>query len=179
MRHGWIALALLTVVPAIAHAQQIGPEKLGIARTSLSIQAPARAAGVVRSGFEGAVVADSRSSPALALGGLLGGAVGFVGGFYAGALMADGDDGDDLDFLSGGVAGATIGEGLLLPLGVHVANGQRGSYLHSAAASLGIAAAGLLALEALHYDPPGAPIVLVAVPVAQLAASIAIERATD
>jgi hypothetical protein len=37
----------------------------------------------------------------------------------------------------------------------------------------------LLALETAHYDPPAAPIILVAVPIAQLAASIAIERATD
>jgi hypothetical protein len=102
-----------------------------------------------------------------------------VGGFYVGALLASDDDGDDLDVLSGGVAVATIGEGLLLPLGVHIANGSRGSYGKSALTSLGIAAAGLLALQALHYDPPGAPIVLVAVPVAQLATSIAIERATD
>jgi hypothetical protein len=62
---------------------------------------------------------------------------------------------------------------------VHLANGSRGSYTTSALASLGIAAAGLLALQAVHYDPPGAPIVLIAVPVAQIATSIAIERATD
>jgi hypothetical protein len=122
---------------------------------------------------------SSRGTPALALGGLLGGAVGIVGGFYLGAALADGEDTNDLDFLSGGVAGAAIGEGLLLPAGVHVANDSRGSYTLSAAASLGIAAAGLLALEALHYDAPGAPIVLVAVPIAQLVTSVAIERATD
>lgn len=124
-------------------------------------------------------VAESRSMPILAAGGLAGGAVGAVGGFYVGAVLASDDDDDDLEFLSGGVAVATIGEGLLLPLGVHIANGSRGSYGKSALVSLGIAAAGLLALQAVHYDPPGAPIVLVAVPVAQLATSIAIERATD
>jgi hypothetical protein len=36
-----------------------------------------------------------------------------------------------------------------------------------------------VALEAAHYDPPAAPIILIAVPIAQLMASIAIERATD
>jgi hypothetical protein len=36
-----------------------------------------------------------------------------------------------------------------------------------------------LALEAVHYDRPGAPIVLVAIPVAQIATSISVERATD
>lgn len=96
-----------------------------------------------------------------------------------GAVLADDEGEDDLDFLSGGVAGAAIGEGLLLPLGVHLANGRSGSYQTSALVSLGLAAAGLILLEAVHYDAPGAPIVLVAVPGAQLGASIAIERRTD
>ena len=122
---------------------------------------------------------EGRSAPALVAGGLAGGAVGVVAGFYIGALLASDDDNDDLDFLSGGVAGAAIGEGLLLPLGVHLANRPSGSYATSALFSLGLAAAGLLALEAVHYDRPGAPIVLVAIPVAQIATSIAVERATD
>jgi hypothetical protein len=124
-------------------------------------------------------LADSRSAPVLAAGGLIGGAVGVVGGFYVGAVLASDEDTEDLDFLSGGVAGAAIGEGLLLPLGVHIANGSRGSYATSALLSVGLAAAGLLALEAAHYDPPTSPIVLIAVPIAQIATSIAIERATD
>lgn len=122
-----------------------------------------------------AAAPEARSTAALVGGGLLGGAVGLVGGFYLGAALAD-SDGEDLDFLSGGVAGAAIGEGILLPLGVHVANGRRGDALVSSAVSLGIAAAGLLALEAAHYDPPWAPAIAVAVPVTQLVASIAIER---
>jgi hypothetical protein len=124
-------------------------------------------------------LAGSRSAPVLAAGGLIGGAVGAVGGFYVGAVLASDGDDDDLDFLSGAVAVGTIGEGLLLPLGVHIANGGRGSYATSALASLGLAAAGLLALEAAHYDPPTVPIVLIAVPIAQIATSIAIECATD
>lgn len=122
---------------------------------------------------------EAGATAALVGAGLAGGAVGAVAGFYLGALMASGDDGGDLDFLSGAVAGAAIGEGLLLPYGVHLANRKAGSYPVSALVSLGLAAAGLAALEAVHYDPPGAPIVLVAVPVAQIAASIAIERATE
>jgi hypothetical protein len=102
-----------------------------------------------------------------------------VAGFYAGALLASDDDEDDLDVVSGGVVVAAVGEGLLLPLGVHLANRRSGSYITSALVSLGLAVGGLLALEAVDYDPPGVPIILVAVPVAQIAASIAIERATD
>lgn len=167
-----VGATLLLALPATAIAQ---PDALhvgwaSVAGESFSMQTEPRTLSTL---------AESRPAPTLALGGLLGGAAGFVGGFYVGALLADGDDADDLDFLSGGVAGATIGEGLLLPLGVHLANDRQGSFLTSAAASLAIAAAGLLALQAAHYDPPAAPIVLVAVPVAQLVASIAIERATD
>lgn len=158
----WMITCLLlsVVAPIAAHAQGVAANELRIARSSPALS-------------------ESRPAPVLVSGGLVGGVVGLVGGFYVGAVLASDEDADDLDFLSGGVAGATVGEGLLLPLGVHIANGRRGSYMTSALASLGLAAAGLLALEVSHYDPPAAPIILVAVPVAQLAASIAIERATD
>jgi hypothetical protein len=168
MTGGVLAVAMAS---APAGAQELAPSELRLAWVSPS------AASLERTQLR--TVAESRSAPVLTAGGIAGGAVGFVGGFYVGALLAFDDDGDDLDFLSGGVAGATIGEGLLLPLGVNLANGGRGAYTTSALASLGIAAAGLFALQAVHYDPPGAPIVLIAVPVAQLATSIAIERATD
>lgn len=123
---------------------------------------------------------DAGTTARLAGAGILGGTIGLVSGLYLGAVMSGADDaGEDLDWLSGAVAGAAVGEGLLLPLGVHLANGGEGSWTEAAVASLGIAALGLLALEAVHYDPPGAPVILVAVPLSQLAASIAIERATD
>jgi hypothetical protein len=115
----------------------------------------------------------------MTLGGLAGGAVGLVGGFYVGAALANDDDPEDLEALAGGAVGATIGEALLLPLGVHLANGRRGSYAASALVSLGIVAGGILALQAVHYDAPGTPVILVAVPVSQIAASIGIERSTD
>jgi len=162
LRARWIAggIVLLALAPAAAMAQGGAPAELRLKWAS--------------PGF-----AQSRSTPALAAGGLIGGAAGALGGFYVGAILGSDDDDDDLDFLGTGVSVGTIGEGLLLPLGVHVANGRRGSYMSSALASLGLAAGGLLALEAAHYDPPAAPIILIAVPIAQLAASIVIERATD
>lgn len=120
-----------------------------------------------------------RATGALVAGGLAGGAVGVLGGFYIGALIGSDENNDDLDFLSTGVAGAAIGEGLLLPLGVHLANRKAGGYMASALLSLGLSAAGLLILEAVHYDSPGAPIVLLVIPLAQIGTSIAIERATE
>ena len=105
--------------------------------------------------------------------------MGVVAGLYLGAAIASDGNTEDLDVLNGAVAGAAIGEGLLLPLGVHLTNRQSGSYVISALVSLGLAAGGLLALQAAHYDPPAAPIILVAIPVAQIAASIAIQRDTD
>lgn len=121
--------------------------------------------------------AEGRSIPALAGAGLLGGALGLVAGAYVGATLAD-DDAEGFSALGGAVAGGAIGEALLLPLGVHLAGGRRGSYAASVAASLGLVGAGLLALEAVHYDSPGVPIVVVAVPLAQLVTAVAIERGT-
>ena len=121
----------------------------------------------------------SASTARMSLGGVAGGAAGLAGGFYLGAVLADDDDGDDLDALAGGVMGAAIGEALLLPLGVHLANRGRGSYGNAALTSAAIAVAGLFALAAVQVDTPGTAVVLVAVPVAQIAAAIGIERKTD
>lgn len=98
-----------------------------------------------------------------------------VGGLVGGALA---DDGGDLDALSGILVGGAIGEAVGIPLGAHLANDRRGSYPSAAAASLGLAGLGLAALGAAHYDAPASPVILVVVPLAQLAASIAIEHAT-
>lgn len=61
----------------------------------------------------------------LAGSGLLGGAVGLLLGASLGSQFGEprGDDGT-----VGGYVGAVVGESLLLPLGVHLANGARGSY---------------------------------------------------
>lgn len=124
---------------------------------------------------------DAGTAARLAGGGILGGAIGFFGGAYLGAWIADrrGSGIDDLNVVRGMLVGATLGEGFLLPAGVHVANGARGSYGKSALVSLGLAVVGVGLMEATHWDPPAAPAIAVAVPIAQLATSIAIERATD
>lgn len=182
MRKRWIfpcaLLAMVAPVPTAAQSRDVlypNPEDPRVAADSVP---PTPEALHWRSSIR-AEAEEGRPVPALAAAGLVGGAVGAVAGGYLAALLASGDHGDDLDFLSGMVAGAAIGEGLLLPLGVHLANRRAGSYPTSALVSLGLTAAGLLALEAVHYDPPGAPVVLVAIPLAQIATSIAIESATE
>jgi hypothetical protein len=127
-----------------------------------------------------AVDLDAGTAAKLTGAGILGGAIGLVGGAYLGALLAhDEDCAECLEELGGALVGGTAGEALLLPLGVHLANGSRGSYWTAALVSAGLATAGVVTMEAVHWDPPTVPIVLVVVPLAQLATSIAIERATD
>jgi hypothetical protein len=162
---GLLAAGLLPVAPA-ASAQEAADRTV---RGQLAV-ADAAAADL-----------DMGTAARLSGAGILGGAVGFFGGAYLGAWIADSrDDGlDDLDALHGALIGATLGESTLLPLGVHLANGRRGNVWLSALASVGLAAGGVGLMEAAHWDAPAAPVIAVAVPLAQLAAAIAIERATD
>ena len=109
------------------------------------------------------------------LGGLLGGAVGFFGGGFAGALINDDEDSEDeLEAVEGFAVGAVIGETLLLPLGVNIANYRQGSYGLSLLAATAITAVGLAFAtsgeDELEY--------LIPVPVLQLISSVIIEKRT-
>ena len=109
-------------------------------------------------------------------GGLVGGAIGFFAFGFAGALIADSqaaDGGDGFEALGGFVVGSVIGESVLLPLGVHVANERRGDFALELLASAAIAGVGVCLTSAMEDM---AIVFLPAIPVAQLAASIAIER---
>jgi hypothetical protein len=111
--------------------------------------------------------------------GLLGGAAGMVVGGLAGAVIGANDDDDPdsewVNALRGSVIGGSIGESISLAAGVHLANGRRGNFLLGTLASLAIGAAGT-ALVIENQDPPAAPIILTATPIAQLIATILIER---
>jgi hypothetical protein len=121
------------------------------------------------------------SVPAMAAGGLVGGALGLVVFGYMGALIADNqaDSGEDLAALGGFVVGGTIGEALMVPLGVHLVNRRRGNYGTAALVSLGIAAGGVALALATEDQAPLPGVILVAIPIAQIASSIAIERSTS
>ncbi len=169
---GVIALFAALVLTAPAAAQEV---RALTVRGALKEEAPAP--------LEIGAAGDLDAGTAARMGGagILGGAVGLFGGAYLGAWIGDtqGDGIDDLDSVVGALIGAAIGESTLLPLGVHVANRGRGSYWKSTLVSVGLAAGGVGLLEAAHWDAPAVPIIAVAVPLAQLGAAIAIERATD
>jgi hypothetical protein len=107
--------------------------------------------------------------------GLMAGAIGFfAGGFLGADIDKAGSDGyEEWDGLAGFIIGAPIGESLLLPVGVHLANGRRGNFPLSLLASVGIAGAGIFAAAAAEE-----PYMLLSIPILQLAACTAIERST-
>jgi hypothetical protein len=113
----------------------------------------------------------ARSPVVLALGGVLAGTAGTFGGAWIGSRFRQ-DACEDCG-LQGLVYGGMAGGSALLPLGVHLANGGRGNYGASLAASLGIGAAGLAVAMATNEGA-----VLLPVPVLQLVSSILIERNT-
>lgn len=106
----------------------------------------------------------------MVLGGLLLGA----GGLFAGALVGDRFQSFPCeDCIEGAFYGALAGESLAIPLGVHLANRRQGSVGAALAASFAIGALGVGAATVT-----GDWTLMLAVPIAQIASSIAIERRT-
>ncbi|MGE5760859.1 MAG: hypothetical protein ACM37V_10950 [Gemmatimonadota bacterium] len=114
-----------------------------------------------------------RREPAMILGGVAGGAVGFLAGSIMGAAVALSGYDDGLAGLAGVTWGATAGVSMGIPLGVHMANRRRGNYATELGASLALAAVGMGLVSATDSGVP-----LLFVPVGQLVTSILIERAT-
>jgi hypothetical protein len=112
-------------------------------------------------------------------GGLVGMLVGTGAGVGAGLLLGPGVFGNCGDYcgggaLPGGMLGALLGESLGLAFGVHFANDEQGSFWLDSLVSVGTLGLGLAAVAGLPDDTP--PILLVAIPVAQLALVINAER---
>ena len=111
----------------------------------------------------------------LGMAGLVGSAAGVFGGGYVGYHIdrADGECGDDWCGFGGLFLGAAIGSAVLAPVAVHMANGGRGDLANSMFTSAVITGAGaVLALVTNSAE------VLVAVPVAAIISSVALERAS-
>lgn len=118
------------------------------------------------------------SDATLSLGGVAGGALGFLGGGLLGYGVETelaGCEGDEWCGFVGTLFGALIGEMVMLPLGVHVANRSRGSYAPSLGMSLGVGVGGLL-LAGVAGE--AATLLVPAIPAAQILAAIAVERRT-
>jgi hypothetical protein len=111
-------------------------------------------------------------------GGLVGGALGTVGGFALGVIASDDCNGGEDCGQVGGVVGAVIGESVGLALGAHIGarSTQHDKLLLTSLASAGIAAAGALAGVGLSEIGGNLGLIMVPLtPVLQLAAVMAIE----
>ena len=108
------------------------------------------------------------------LAGLLGGAIGSVVGGLIGATSCDWNI-KEAGCLAPALYGAIAGESILLMLGVYLASPKRGSVsiLLTLLAVVGIAAAGLAVAFATGLGG-----ILIAIPVAQLTVSVAIQWRT-
>jgi hypothetical protein len=159
-----LATALLLLVPARGTAQRLPPAYLRDTTTSpdprdggrrdTAARAPAPVGGMI-------------------VGGLAGGTIGFFAGGYAGFALDGGNRvcGDDPCGVEGALWGVVLGESVVLPLGVHIANGRRGNYGTELLTSVGIAVGGVMLAAA---SDSGIPLLLV--PIAQIASGIAIEK---
>jgi hypothetical protein len=118
--------------------------------------------------------------------GVVGGAVGWVGGALAlGGPLAkanpfDSDQLDDGLWTPGIVIGFEVGQAIGIPLAVHLANGRQGNLRASLAASTALATLGTLLIWTDDFDAvletPGRQAVLIAVPIAQFVAALHFER---
>ncbi len=139
------------------------------------IVAPARVDHVSRFIGNQGQYYEQKPAHTLALGGLAGGVVGFIGGAALGTLLSGSEGGDD--DLAVPILAASLGTVLGIPLGTHLANGSRGRLGHGIAASGVALLAGLAALSLMDSDG-GAPVVGVAIPIAMITGSVVAEQRT-
>lgn len=123
------------------------------------------------------VAADSVFPPAdelgMGLGGLLSGFAGMVIGAYTGAMIDRAGGCSEWCGLEGALYGSVVGSGLMVPIGVHLANNQRGNLGRSVAYSLLTGGAGLAIAFAAEDPTP-----LLLIPFAQIVVAVAVEKAT-
>ena len=165
------AIRAISAISAIAFCASTANAQAPLASERIAVTAaPAPVPIVIHQSAQASV-------PAMVAGGLLGGAIGLIAGGYSGALLTNNRAGpDDLSFLPGLIWGAAVGESVMLPVGVHLVNRQRGKLLPAVMASTVLGVGGLALALATQDSEPIPGIILAAVPLAQLATAITIER---
>jgi hypothetical protein len=160
------ATMLVLVAAHTSFAQRIDP--VAAFSRSVSTDATSRQSAQIK----------ATKGPFLTWGGVggaaLGGTVGVFGGMLAGVALAHTHKcaGEDCS-LGQALVGAAVGEAIGVAVGAHLGSARRGNLALAALTSVGISAAGALALR----NPSGAaPAIVVAIPVLQLAAVLALER---
>lgn len=162
-----VLLVLCSAVPVAAQSRPVD-----WVRWQAPLLAPAPAWG-------GTTSADSGSTDNtvfMVVGGVLGGTAGLFGGAIIGGRLGGGNSicYDDPCGLEEALLGAVIGETVLLPLGVHLANHSRGNYGYSLLGALAVGAAGIGLAGATDSAE-----LLLAIPIGQIISSVLIERATS
>lgn len=172
----FLAAALL----ALAAASPAGAQRAAPPLSALRADAPGAAPVPYALAPAAALQESGRyvSDATLALGGIVGGGAGIIGGGLLGYGLETGlagCEGQEWCGFAGTVFGAMIGEVVMLPLGVHLANRSRGSYLPGLGMSLAVGLAGFT-LAAVAGE--SVPLVVPVIPAAQLVAAVAVERGT-
>jgi uncharacterized MAPEG superfamily protein len=164
-----VTIALLFASPAHAQLADSATAAVGPRAWSPITTPPATTRAT-----EGVQPERRRPPEVLALGGVLGGGAGLVVGVFAGAWLEGPAPEDCIDFCIGWepIVGALAGEALGLALGVHMANGGRGSLPLGMLTSAGILTVGLIGGNNI---PP----MLLIVPVSQIIATVTVERRTE
>ena len=164
-----LALGLVPVAfPAALEGQRL-PERFGSFSASPAGYRPLDAATSPDSVVQ-------RSTVALVAGGALGGIIGGAAlGTVAGVLACSRNSDDYCGLLA--IPGGVVGEVIGMPLGVHFANDRRGSLALSTVGSSLVMGAGIAA--AIAADGTHGWVIVLAIPMVQLAGVIAIERATE
>ena len=121
--------------------------------------------------------ADGAKGPLLTWGGvgggILGGTAGIFSGFLAGAVLARTVTCVGEDCLGTVFSSVVVGEAIGVALGAHAGSAGRGNLAVSVLSSVGIAAAGVLALS---HPSGAAPRIALAIPLLQLGTVLALER---
>lgn len=155
-----IVLALL-MCAGTAQAQRLADLRPAAAQATAFREAPAPATPQV--------FANTPDGGSMTFTGALFAAGGIFAGAVIGAKTACGGNSDDWCELGGGLIGATIGEVVMLPMGVHIASGKV-SYRRKLAVSSGVMLGGIV------LAPLTGGVSLLAVPPVQLMMTVGMER---